>query len=415
MKLTAFAISNTDWNSQVYSVVSQQAKDSARKIYKGIDVGIERKRFNNACNWIENLALQKGKVIKIDEKKIQDILDNVNFDACIFFPFIEHDNLKSITKYFDDASKNTLTESKATVVFILNEYSQGGIKLKLNKEESLNKNTAKSNITELNKVNFDSLGKIEARFHKQILNSIETGTPIGWINVAEGEDSSQTLLRHEGIVSCLREHIFVPKQPTKTEKYKVKKTVVDKEANERRSKSIWFQIINFFSKRPDITKQIEVDETRVVNLIIIPRYVHFAFSDGSISDLFPLYSMVAIKLPEKLPSMKVALISNRHFELDKEVEACILRNTEISRRQEATIADQEKLSYEIATKFFNEILQKSNGLHIELYHTGLEPAVIGTYRALLTILMKKENRGKIVVTPKIFKGDNTFKDLKQWY
>lgn len=415
MKLSTFAISKNDWSNQVFSVVTQQAKDSARKIQKGIDVGIERKRFNNACNRIEILALQKGKEVVSNEKSLQEMLDSISAKSSVFFPFVEHDNLKTFTKIFDDASKKYYTENQATIVFILKEFSQGAIKIKSLSEEALTKNSANSNITELNKVDTLNIADIKTSFHKQILTSIEKGTPIGWINIQEGDDNSNTLLRHEGIITCLREHIFAGKQPTSIEHYKVKEKVVDKKANEERQKSFWFRVQNFISTQPDIMMQIEVPKTRTITHDIIPRNIQFAFSDGSISDLFPLYSMIEVMPKDKLTIIRAALISNRHFELDNVVETCIIRNSEISRRQEATIADQERLSFEIAQKFFNEILEKTDGALIELYHTGLEPAVIGTYRAFLTTILKKGNRGKLIVTPKVLKRHNEYLDLKQWY
>lgn len=415
MKLTTFAISNNDWSNQIFSVVIQQAKDSARKIQKGIDVGIERKRFNNACNRIEFLAMQKGKEIKIDEKRFQEMFDSISSKSNLIFPFVEHDNLKAFLKHLDDVSKKYLTDNKAAVVFVLNEYSNGNIKINSTVEATLGKNTIKSNVNELNKVESLSANEIRNRFHKHILTSIEKGTHIGWINIAESEDNTQTLLRHEGIISCLREHIFVAKQPTTIEHYKVKGKVVDKEANEKRSRSIWFQLLNFFISLPDKMKQVEIPKTRTIDQDIIPQYAQFAFNDGSISEPFPLYCMMDSKLHTTLPVLKAALISCRHFELDALIDTCILRNSEISRRQEATIADQEKLCFDVASKFFNEILEKSSGMHVELYHTGLEPAVLGTYRAFLATILKKGNRGKLVITPRIYKGHNEFLDLKKWY
>jgi hypothetical protein len=415
MKLSTFAISKSDWGNQVFSVITQQAKDSARKIQKGIDVGMERKRFNNACNRIEMLALQKGKEVVISEKNLQEILDSISSKSPVLFPYIEYDNLLSLTQYFDDASKKYLTENQAAIVFLLKEFSQGAIKVKSHSEEALTKNIGKSNVAELNKVDTLNIADIKSNFHKQILTAIEKGTPIGWINIQEGDDTSNALLRHEGIITCLREHIFAGKQPTSIEHYKAKERVVDKEANEKRKHSFWFQLLNFFVRQPVIMKDIYVQKTRTITHDIVPRNVQFAFNDGSISDLFPLYSMVEVKPKDKLPVIKTALISNRHFELDNIVETCILRNSEISRRQEATIADQEKLSFETAQKFFNEILEKTDGVHIELYHTGLEPSVIGTYRAFLSIILKKGNRGKLIITPKVFKGGDKYSDLKQWY
>lgn len=420
MKIIPIIVSNEDWNSQEFAVVIQQVKDSVRKISKGIDVGLERKRFTNACNRIEALSIKgcKGK-LEITENKLQEMLNSLLSDSGALFPFIEPDNLKFYNKYLDANKLRNLTDLKSALVFILDEYGKGNITLKPQKPNDLNINIVKSNVNEFYKIPPENIDQIQARFHKQILDAVQNETPIGWLNVAESDeesnDSPQTLLRHEGIITCLREHIFVNKQPTQIVNVRKKKTVIDSEANEIRRKKWWFPIVNFFFKLKDKTKQITVEEPTVVPVEIIPRNIQFAFSDGSISDFFPLYSLLNINPPANLPTVKAALISNRHFELDSIVDVCILRNSEISRRQETTYADQEKLSFNIAYKFFNEIITKTKGIHIELYHTGLEPAVIGTYRALLAVLIKKENRGKIIVTPKIFTGNNQYKDLKVWY
>ena len=422
MKITALVISNNDWNTQIFSVVVQQIKDSARKVLKGIDVGIERKRFNNSCNILENLAIQKGTELKIQETKIQEILDTISTTSTALLPFIEYDKLKSLTKQFDEVERKKIADSKSAIVFVVNEYSTGTIKIKL--EDSQPKGVIESNINELNRIVTDKIE--QKRFDEQILYAIKTGNPIGWINIEhititgktneerKEQLEAQKLLRHEGIITCLREHIYANKQPTDTIHVDVEKKVIDVEAYEARGKKFWFQILNFFSKQSPILKTIKIKEPRIVSLEIIPQQIQFAFEDGSISGFFPLYSMIDSKPKEKLQTLKVALISNRHFELDSIVETCIIRNTEISRLEEATIAEQEKLSFDIARKFFQEVIEKTGGIHIELYHTGLEPAVIGTYRALLNILLIKGNRGKITVTPKV-KARDKFDDLKQWY
>lgn len=425
MKITTLAISNSNWNTQIFSVVVLQIKDSARKVLKGIDVGIERKRFNNSCNILENLAIQNGTEIKVQETKLQEIFDTISITSNALLPFIEYDKLKSLIKHFDEVEWKKITDSKSAIVFVLNEYSTGTIEIKL--KDGQTTGTIESNISELNRIVTDKIE--QKRFDEQILYAIKTGNPIGWINIEhisgsvitgktheerKGQLEAQKLLRHEGIITCLREHIYASKQPTAIKEFDLEKTIIDKEANEKREKDFWFQVLNFFSKQSPLMKKIKIKEPRTVTLDIIPQKVHFAFEDGSISDFFPLYAMVETKPKEKLQSLKVALISNRHFELDNIVETCIIRNSEIGRFEEATIAEQEKLSFDIAEKFFQDVIEKTEGVHIELYHTGLEPAVIGTYRALLGILLKKGNRGKIIVTPKVKAGDK-FDDLKQWY
>lgn len=422
MRITALVISSSDWNTQIFSVVVQQIKDSARKVLKGIDVGLERKRFNNSCNILENLAIQKGTEIKFQEAKLQEILDTISTKSTALLPFIEYDKLKSFTKQFDEVERKKIADSKSAIVFVINEYSTGTIKIKL--DDSQSEGVIESNINEFNKIVTDKAE--QKRFDEQILYAIKTGNPIGWINIEhiviagktneerQGQLEAQKLLRHEGIVTCLREHIYVSNPPTSIEHYKVKETVVDIKANEERQKSFWFRVQSFVSTQPDIMMQIEVPKTRTITHDIVPRNLQFAFSDGSLSDLFPLYSMIEVKPKDNLTVVRAALISNRHFELDSIVETCVIRNSEIGRLEEATIAEQEKLSFEIAEKFFQEVIEKTGGVHIELYHTGLEPAIIGTYRALLRILLKKGNRGKIIVTPKV-KTRDKFEDLKQWY
>jgi len=413
MKLMLFAVPAEHWNTQVFAVVSQQAKDSARKIGKDIDLGIERKRFTNACARLENMAIANGREIAITDNKVQEILNSIKMPR-MFLPFIEPEAVKNHERHFDEVQRKYLRETKSTIVFIVDEYAKGDIKLYADKRTADEK-IIKSNVIEFNDPGVLSPNEVQKRFHQQILMAVEQGIPVGWINVQEGEAGGTALLRHEGIITCLREHIFSTKQPQVTEKYTVTERVIDKEANLKRSQSIWFQILNFFSTQPDIKKKVEVSKTRIVNQDIIPRFIRFAFKDGSISENFPLYALMDNAPKTKLPVLKVALISNRHFELDKVVDTCILRNSEISRREDATIADQEMLSFNIAVSFFQDILAKTSGAQVDLYHTGLEPAVLGTYRAFLSVIIDKKNRGKLVLVPKMPTRKGDFSDLKYWY
>ena len=404
MKLTAVAIRIDDWNAQAFTVLTQQVKDSARKIEKKIDVQLERKRFSNSYNGIETLALKYGKKIDIDEKKIHELLNSMNAKSAIRLPFIEYENMKAYTKFFDTTSKKYLSETKATVVFILSEFSRGKIALESGSGEN-RVNNIYSNIDVLNNIDSINMNEIQKRFHNQIFTALNKGTPIGWINIQEGEDNLSTLLRHEGIITCLREHIFVSKLPTVEET-----TYVYEEVPENKD-SISICIPFFF---PPKKNKIRVPRKTTKVTGIIPRFIQFAFRDGSISDPFPLYCMADTPPSGKVPNIKAALISNRHFELDNMVDVSIIRNSEISRREDATIADQERMCFEIAVKFFKDLLTNVSRIHIELFHTGLEPAVIGTYRALLFCLMEHKDRGKIILTPKLRKG-NTYISLKDWY
>ena len=77
MKAILIPISSDNWESKEMMVVVQQANDSARKIRKRIDVRLERKRFSNACDRIEELALDYGgdNFLELEDDKTQLLLD----------------------------------------------------------------------------------------------------------------------------------------------------------------------------------------------------------------------------------------------------------------------------------------------------------------------------------------------------
>lgn len=408
MKIAVYIIPKDDWELKAFAVLTGQLEDSLRKILKEIDAGVERNRFTNASSMLENLAVQKGRFSLIRDKELQHLLDKANAGSALL-PFLDTKKTRQFTGLFPPDEKKLIEEKNAALVFIVTEFAKG--ELLIRDMNSQSKESGLSNIHEFNKT---ETGSIELkRFDDQILHAIKTNTPVGWINVSHL--GGQRLLRHENLIIGIRGHIYTSIQPSDTILEDVEKIVVDKEANEQRERSVLFRILNFFSKQRPLMKKILVKEPKTILYDIIPRYINFAFEDGSISEPFPLYSMVEVKPGTKFAELKVALISNRHFELDAIVDASIIRNTEISRMEDASISDQEKLSFGLAERFFQEAINNLGAVSIRLYHTGLEPAVIGTYRALIQILLKKEYRGKIVVTPMVFKGGIDYVELKQWY
>ncbi|MEK9148798.1 MAG: hypothetical protein AAB267_01985, partial [Candidatus Desantisbacteria bacterium] len=118
--------------------------------------------------------------------------------------------------------------------------------------------------------------------------------------------------------------------------------------------------------------------------------------------------------PKGLPVIQAALMSGRHFDLDSEVDICLLRNSELKGQEDVTIAKQEEIAYNKVTDFIYSCLEKMGGIELHIYHTGLEPAVIGTYRAIVEVLRLEKNREKFMVIPKFYRG-NRFVDEKAWY
>ena len=417
MKAILIPISQDNWESKEMMVVVQQAKDSARKIHKRIDVRLERTRFSNACDRIEELALDYGgdNFLELGDDKTQLLLDNeLPRDENAQFPFFEPTEVKQILQNgFSTELKNKIPENSG-IVAILEPFAKGNISFQTKPQEKKKRKPPEPDYS-ASDVDFKKMDEINKRFHRQIRMAIETGRPLGWINI-EGEGSG--LVRHEALITAVREYIYVKKQPTKTVMVEVTKEVPDKEATRKRNSKWRYKLLPFLIPKSPIMKRIKVKEPRVTKLPIEPINIRFAYDDGSIGEKFPLFCLAPKRAPEGLPIIKAALISNRHFELDPEIDICIIRNSEISRREEASIAEQEQLSFEIAYKFLDEYLGKSKGLELHLYHTGLEPAVIGTYRAILEILRKSDSkyRDKLIVIPKMFRGHkNGFQDLKAWY
>lgn len=416
MKAILIPISQDNWESKEMMVVVQQAKDSARKIRKRIDVRLERTRFSNACDRIEELALDYGgdNFLELEDDKTQLLLDKLQRDGDTQFPFFEPTEVKQILQNeFSTELENKIPE-KGGIVAILEPFAKGNISFQTKPQEKKKRKPPEPDYS-ASDVDFKKMDEINKRFHRQIRMAIETGRPLGWINI-EGEGSG--LVRHEALITAVREYIYVKKQPTKTVMVEVTKEVPDEEATRRRNSKLWYKLLPFLIPKKSIMKRIKVKEPRVTKLPIEPINIRFAYDDGRIGEKFPLFCLAPKKAPEGLPIIKAALISNRHFELDPEIDICIIRNSEISRREEASFAEQEQLSYNIADRFLRDYLKKSNGLELHLYHTGLEPAVIGTYRAILEILRESDLkfRGKLIVIPKMFRGyKRGFQDLKAWY
>lgn len=416
MKAILIPISQDNWESKEMMVVVQQAKDSARKIRKRIDVHLERTRFSNACDRIEELALDYGgdNFLELEDDKTQLLLDKLQRDGDTQFPFFEPTEVKQILQNgFSTELKNKIPENGG-IVSILEPFAKGNISFQTKPQEKKKRKPPEPDYS-ASDVDFKKMDEINKRFHRQIRMAIETGRPLGWINI-EGEGSG--LVRHEALITAVREYIYVKKQPTKTVMVEVTKEVPDEEATRRRNSKLWYKLLPFLIPKKPIMKRIKVKEPRVTKLPIEPINIRFAYDDGRIGEKFPLFCLAPKKAPEGLPIIKAALISNRHFELDPEIDICIIRNSEISRREEASFAEQEQLSFEIADRFLRDYLKKSNGLELHLYHTGLEPAVIGTYRAILEILRESDLkfRGKLIVIPKMFRGyKRGFQDLKAWY
>jgi hypothetical protein len=131
-----------------------------------------------------------------------------------------------------------------------------------------------------------------------------------------------------------------------------------------------------------------------------PFKINLIYKDGSMGGDVRLRQLPKREEDERPVELCAALESCRHFDLDTAVDFCLLRNADVARREDATFSVQEGIAYtRIRTSL--EDLCGNEGLHLRLFHTGLEPAVMGFYRAVIDLLLAGR---QLKVTPVFFVG-----------
>lgn len=134
-----------------------------------------------------------------------------------------------------------------------------------------------------------------------------------------------------------------------------------------------------------------------------PVLADVVYRDGSAGPPFPLRSAPLVESPGRpARQLSFALLSVRHTEMDVEVDGAWLRNTVVSRVRPA--GDTDRIVYELSLAQLRS-LTKDGPLTIYMHQTGLETAVVGFYRAVVTVLAELDHPpGSLVVVPKYFKS-----------
>jgi hypothetical protein len=131
------------------------------------------------------------------------------------------------------------------------------------------------------------------------------------------------------------------------------------------------------------------------------RDVPVEYRDGSRSrHTFPLRSLkLATAAPSDFEELRLALLSIRHTEMDAVVDGAFLRNAEISQPRPA--ADTDDLVFEISREQLLALTADgSRSMHLRIYQTGLDTAIVGFYRAVVRHLL--DHPGTLAVTPMFF-------------
>lgn len=147
------------------------------------------------------------------------------------------------------------------------------------------------------------------------------------------------------------------------------------------------------------------------------EWIRVVYGDGSESEPFPLFQLNEVdrsKIAEinEYPELKVSLISMRHLEQDAFVNLAWFKNQQASRPQK--FAETEKYCSEVTVAQLDE-LEKPVKIH--LYQTGLQPAVVGFFRGLVTWkLTHPDVSQQVVVIPQYHnKSEDTYKAGQVWY
>lgn len=384
----------------------EQVHDAARRIRKRVDLARERTRFTIACDTIQELALQQRptNAIWFDGSRASEILAALPRDGEVIFPIAAADHLPRFCKLIG-ASHVEKTENAHALVAVIGPHPEhdrfraDGIPKSARQHIPVRKPIPQST------VNPSAMPREPLDY--LVERALTRGTSIPWIDAS-----------HTDVVAALRRRLFVEEVPMHTIDVPVRQTVLDEAAWAKIKRSFWYRVrkslLPFLLPKSKPTMEIQVTEKRTVPAPFDPQRVPVTFQDGSTSIGFPLRALAPADRPGGLPMMHAALISARHFPMDKIVDVAVLRNAEISRRGDVSYAEQEELAFERGHRFFEGCLERADGLEIHLFHTGLEPAVLGVYRALVELLRDDSIRGHLVLVPRVLRAGE-YDSLEAWF
>ena len=150
---------------------------------------------------------------------------------------------------------------------------------------------------------------------------------------------------------------------------------------------------------------------------VSPIPLDILYTDGSQSEnplLVHNLSFPQDKPSQTLPILRASLLSMRHLEMDGIVDFAWFRNRDVSKSR--SLADTDAYCYQETLRLLTA-LRYSGGATIYIYQTGLQPAVIGFYRALAANLNSHRQELPIIqVIPQFFNRHlNNYQSGKAWY
>ncbi len=144
-------------------------------------------------------------------------------------------------------------------------------------------------------------------------------------------------------------------------------------------------------------------------------HARVVYRDGSEARTISLRAVeVSDSLAPAAAIMRMSLMSMRHPEMDALVDGAILRNRLISKVRPA--AETDELAYTLSRERLGALstipVAKATGVTLYVYQTGLQPAVMGFYRALIDHLA--EHPGPLAVVPCFWRGHAGWTEGRPW-
>lgn len=372
MKISIIAIPKKLWKRNDLHSAVEDAFGAGRRIAKKVHLKHQRKIFSLACSHIERIAVERGEDnIEIEGKDAYRVITALKSDEGITYPFVLPRAISKLREHFKGKLLKYLEKIEGGIVVTSLPYQKPSRDLQISPVPSVDK---KANIKFQNSLPVFNLSKNVRSFrYKEYLKRA-----YHQLNEAilSAQPFNASAFSHQVFTELIRDYIHKP--PI----------------------SFLRRLINWllFWRR-----------TKPIPLQII-------YNDGSATRPFPLFSLSRISQPKDFPIIKVGLMSMRHpEELDPLVDAYLLRNREVDRRE--SCAEQDDISYYRTSQFLLELLKDKNRAEIHLYHTGLEPVVVGTYRAIVETLQNYQ--GRLVVVPKfpVVKKEEevSYRSSKPWF
>ena len=150
----------------------------------------------------------------------------------------------------------------------------------------------------------------------------------------------------------------------------------------------------------------------------VPVSIQVIYTDGSQGRPFPLRCLprpnpVDLERLAQAQLLRAAMLSMRHLGMDHDVDMAWFRNREVSKAR--AFSETDEFCYVQTQKQLQESRAQGD-LRLFFHQTGLQPAVIGFYRALIEeLLHRASSPPSIEVVPHYYAGRAGYRQGQPWH